>query len=366
MGITYLSVELAFDFIAFVLGIVLVHCAKDNYQRLYWGIIASGVGLVFMWENIGWLLIVTDTPSFQFTELLSIEKMLKWYGLASVVCLFPIASLSPGYLNHFRILTFLLPPIVIITVGICYIWFNGEITPIHSLSDIIYNSGQLDVKLRITIFLLSVFIPLIQLIYPLLSNKTYRKINRNMYMFIGFLFLFLTIYVLFTLNINEFIFNLFGISAITFAILFSIQYLRYENPFSDHVSMLQDSDKKTFHGQLPQPLPLFVTIDSFLKETHPYTDSNYSIEQLAESQGEKARTVSDAIKSEGFTGFREYMNSLRLEYFRQLAISEPDKNIKELMFLSGFTSRSTFYRNFLDKYGISPTKYIDKQKGEKS
>lgn len=50
---------------------------------------------------------------------------------------------------------------------------------------------------------------------------------------------------------------------------------------------------------------------------------------------------------------------MRLQYFRQLALSAPEKNIKELIFLSGFNSRATFYRNFSDKFGMSPTQFID-------
>ncbi|MDD3037483.1 MAG: AraC family transcriptional regulator [Bacteroides sp.] len=341
------------------MGVILIFRAKDNYQRLYWGVIAFAIGAVMSWENIGWLIVVTDTPTYEFTDLLNIEKMLKWYALASIVCLFPIVSLSPGYFSHFRIFTFLLPPIIIVTVGLCYLCFNGKITPINSLNEIIPNIKELDIKLRLAIFLLSILIPLIFLIYPLISNKTYRKINNNLYVFIGFLFLFLSIYILFTLNINEFVFNLFGISAIIFTILFSIQYLRHENPFSDHIDMICDTNKEDLHTSRPQPLPLFSKIETYLKEEHPYTDQNYNIESLAEFLGEKEHFISGAIKSGGFTGFREYINYRRLEYFRQLATENPNKNVKELMYLCGFTSRATFYRNFSDKYGISPTKYIE-------
>lgn len=364
MGIIHLSIELTLDLIALITGIILICRAKDNYPKLYWGIIATGIGLMFTWENIGWLTIVTDTPNYNFTELLNIEKMLKWYALANIVALFPIASLSPGYFNHYRIFTFLLPPIITITVGICYLAFNGMITPVYSLADVIPNIHHMDVKLRISIFLLSILTPLILLFWPLISNKTYRKMNNNMYLLIGFLFVFLGIYILFTLDINEFVFNLFGITAIVFTVLFSILYLRYENPFSDHIKMVSNVDATilTEPEETLQSLPLFAMIESHLKEQHPYIDQHYNIEHLANSLNEKEHTISVAIKSKGFTGFREYINYLRLEYFRQLAAESPEKNVKELMFACGFTSRATFYRNFSEKYGISPTKFIDNQR----
>ena len=64
MGITHLSIELTLDLIALIIGIILIIRAKDNYPKLYWGIIATGIGIMFSWENIGWLTIVTDTPEY--------------------------------------------------------------------------------------------------------------------------------------------------------------------------------------------------------------------------------------------------------------------------------------------------------------
>lgn len=364
MGVLYLSVELAFDLVVLIIGCILILQAKDNYQKLYWGVIATCIGALFLWENIGWLLIVSDTPTYQFTELLNIEKMLKWYALASIVALFPIASLCPGYLNHLRLIVFLLPPIITITVGVCYLCFNGHITPVYSLEQIISNLDKPDVKLRLTIFLITIIAPLLFAVYPIVRNKAYRRINNNMYLFIGFMALFVAIYILFTLSINEFIFNLFGITSLTFTFLFSTLYLFHENPFSNHIKMIPDETSghtSASPAELPCPLPLFLKIESYMADQHPYTNNKFKINDLADSLQESTSSISQAIKSGGFTGFREYINYLRMEYFKQLAMQNQDKNIKELMFQCGFISRSTFYRNFTEKYGISPLKYIDNQ-----
>ena len=96
----------------------------------------------------------------------------------------------------------------------------------------------------------------------------------------------------------------------------------------------------------------------------PYTDQRYNIELLAKSLNKQEHDISAAIKSQGFTGFREYINYLRLEYFKQLAAENPKSNVKELMFACGFTSRATFYRNFSEKYGVSPSKFIENQRVE--
>lgn len=364
MGTLYLSVELAFDMLACIIGCVLTFQAKDNNQKRYWGMIAVCIGAVFIWENIGWLMIVTDTPNYRFTDLLNIEKMLKWYIPASIVCLFPTASLCPRYLTPFRILILQLLPLITVTTGLSYLGFNGHFTPILSLSEVFPNLGKTDVLLRCIIFLITIITPTAFALYPIAHHKAYRKINKEMYLFIGFMMLFLVIYILFTLSINEFIFNLFGITAIVFTLVFSFEYLFNENPFSTHTQMLynEKSPEKvsTVQQNEMQVLPLFGTIEDTLKQTLAFTDQHYSIQDLATTLNQKESSVSEAIKSSGYTGFREYICSLRLEYFKQLADTCPEKNVKELMFQSGFTSRSTFYRNFMRKYGVSPLKYLEK------
>lgn len=219
MGILYLSIEIAFDLLTLLIGCLLVFRAKDNHLKRYWGLIAAGIGLVFLWENIGWLTIVTETPTYRFTDLLSIEKMLKWYLPASLISLFPTASLRPGYLTPFKVLLSLLIPIVITTIGICYIFFNGQITTIASLTEILTQLDKTDIQIRSVIFVASIATPLFSAIYPLLRQNTWRESNREMYLFAGFMLLFLVIYILFTLSINEFIFNLFGATAVVFSLL---------------------------------------------------------------------------------------------------------------------------------------------------
>lgn len=359
MGVLYLSVELCFDLIACILGIVLAYCAGDNYPKFYWGIIAFCIGAVFMWENIGWLTIVTDTPEYRFTDLLNIEKMLKWYVLASIVALFPTASLLPGYLTPFRILFFLLPSILFTTVGVCYLGFNGEMTPLLTFSDVFACWRYTDVMLRVILFFFSIITPIFFCFYPLFRRQVYRQINGMMYVFIGIICLFVLIYCLFTLFINEFIFNLFGATSILFAVFFSIQYLLKENPFSSRCMNNKEERTMPERGMPDMFLSLFSQIENHLYATQAYTNSDYNLHILSETLRIKENQLSLAIKFAGFSSFREYINDLRLRHFKRLIESGSNKSIKELIYLSGFNSRSTFYRNFSDKYGISPTKFVD-------
>lgn len=362
MNLYYLITELIIDAIALILGIVLIARKTDNLPQFYWGVIAALIGSVFIWENIGWVLMRSENPIYEYTDILNIEKMLKFYMLASLVSLYPLASLRPGYLTKFRVVTYLLTPIIITTIGICFLCFNGNITKLNSVSQIAGSIDNFDVRLRLVLFLFTIITPLLYFICPLIRNNSQRKANRMMFYFIGFMFLLLGIYVLFTLYICDAFFNGLGILSIAFSIFFSIQYLRAESPFSGYVDIKADDVEEG--GQKHSGLmisPLFYLIENYLEETPVYTDSRYTIENLAAYFGENDTMISAAIKSGGYSGFREYINHWRLEYFRHQVLQNPQRSVKELMNISGFTSRSTFYRLYSEKYSETPTEYIEKQ-----
>ncbi|MCD8166213.1 MAG: hypothetical protein LUE93_08885 [Bacteroides sp.] len=196
MGYYHLTIELIIDILAVCLGISLIIKPSDNLPKFYWGVIAASIGLMFTWENVGWLLVRNADPLYEYTDILNIEKMLKWFALASIISLYPLASLRPGLLNRFRLLLYLLPTLIITTIGICYMAFNGNITEISSIDQVYINIDQFDIQLRLTIFAFTVIIPLLYFICPVIKQKTYRRITSMMYIFIGFLFLLLAIYML--------------------------------------------------------------------------------------------------------------------------------------------------------------------------
>lgn len=371
-----LIIELIVDLMAVCLGVFLMCQPRDNYLRFHWGLIVTLIGLVFIWENVEWISILRYNSTYEFTDILCIEKMLKWYFLASLVVLFPTASLRPGYMNLNKILVFLLPTLIITTIGSSYMCFNGTITQIDSIWQLFQYISNTDVKLRLAIFLSSVFTPLVFFIYPLMNQGIYRRANRRMYLFVGFLFLLFGIYMFFTLSINTLFFNAFGIACIVFALLFSVFYLRYENPFSMHIGDdCKEVPQQEFIGEpkghITTPIseneisiqihPIFNEIDAHLKRHNFFVQAEFRIDDLSRSLGVKESVIYAAVRSCGYTTFKEYLNHLRMEYFKQQAIQFPERTIKELMLISGFSSKSTFYRIFKDKYGISPIEFIDNQ-----
>lgn len=95
----------------------------------------------------------------------------------------------------------------------------------------------------------------------------------------------------------------------------------------------------------------------FLKDNPVYTDASINRKSLARMIGTNENYLRTAIKEQlGYT-FNEYMNELRLKCAKNLMSSSSDYTIEEIAMASGFNTRSTLYRKFREKYGVSPDEY---------
>lgn len=387
MTIPYLLIELLVDLTAVVLGLCLMVRAADNRPRLWWGIISTLIGLVFMWENVGWLVAVNAEPTFRFTSLLDIGKMLEFYAVATVIGFFPMASLRPGYLTTRRVLLFLLPSVVVITMGASYLLFDCTVTPLFTTTALLNNIGVRDVTLRLAFFACSVLMPLGCFLYPLVASRRSRNVRRRptrvMWALLLAILWLIGVYCFFTLSINYFVFNLFGASCVGVALVFAVFYLRSENPFSQRTEPLaapvttpveiapstptepaatDATAVSTAAGDEMSEQRLFAAIEGYLLDSRDHLQPDYNLTTLAATMGATTEAVVRAIKCGGYSSFREYICHMRLECFPALAAASPHASVKELMYACGFSSRSTFYRVFAEHYGCTPRDALHTQR----
>ncbi|MDL2255652.1 helix-turn-helix domain-containing protein, partial [Parabacteroides sp. OttesenSCG-928-K15] len=100
---------------------------------------------------------------------------------------------------------------------------------------------------------------------------------------------------------------------------------------------------------------LFVQLEEYLTETESYLDTDLSREGLALKLGTNRQYLCDAIQDETGLTFNDYINNLRLIHAQKLLLNSPDMTIEEIFIDSGFATKSTFYRLFRKKYGLTPT-----------
>lgn len=95
-----------------------------------------------------------------------------------------------------------------------------------------------------------------------------------------------------------------------------------------------------------------------MKHSKPFTNPQYSLQEFLNDLNTNENRLNKALHYDGFSGFRDYINFYRLQYFKEQAQLKRELTVKELMFLSGFTSRSSF--TVICECGkMSPSEYME-------
>ena len=100
-------------------------------------------------------------------------------------------------------------------------------------------------------------------------------------------------------------------------------------------------------------------LDIYMEANKPYLNSELSLHGLAKQVNMASRELSILINSHLNKNFFDYVNSFRIKYAQQL-LENPDykkHTVLEIMYDSGFNSKSSFNTAFKKTVGVSPTQY---------
>lgn len=103
-------------------------------------------------------------------------------------------------------------------------------------------------------------------------------------------------------------------------------------------------------------------LQSYLKSTEAYTDTELSLEKLSIGIGVSKYHISETLNSYASKSFYQYINELRIQRVTDQMQSLTDKglpvNILALAYDSGFKAKSSFNQYFKKITGDTPTAYI--------
>ena len=97
-------------------------------------------------------------------------------------------------------------------------------------------------------------------------------------------------------------------------------------------------------------------VEQAMKTKSLYLKPELSLKHLAAEVAEKPNYVSQALNQKLNSSFFDYVNGYRIEYSKQL-ISEKKLPIIEVAFASGFNAKSSFYKAFKMKTGLTPKQF---------
>jgi len=100
-------------------------------------------------------------------------------------------------------------------------------------------------------------------------------------------------------------------------------------------------------------------INRYVEEEKPFTDSDLSLNQLADGLGMSARRLSYLINHYFHMNFMSFINHHRIEMAKNRFQNPKDsyETILEVMYDVGFNSKSSFYTLFKEKTGVTPTQF---------
>ena len=378
VSVPVLFIELSLDVIGFVMGIIVLKKSQDNTLQKAWGILAISLSFLLFCDNMEWVYIFAQKKQItSYYASLPLDHLSLWHIFRTIIffqifSLFPIASMHPGWLTRSRILCLCIPLMLILCIILCYHFFNGELTELKSFADIIRYWGHLDVKLRLILFVLSVIAPTCNFLFPFFKKwmPFRRRQSKGMYFYIISFCLIMIGYIWLMLGTCGLIFNLFGCIVVIPAIYMNILYFRNENPLSlppSPVGKLEVEEIEAIKEiEVSQNVfELSKNIEVLMEKCVPFINPEYSLQNMLDDLDTNENRLNKALRYNGFSGFRDFINFCRLQYFKRQAFLYKNLTVKELMYKSGFTSRSSFYRYFSSVEKVSPTEYLDQLKENK-
>lgn len=88
-----------------------------------------------------------------------------------------------------------------------------------------------------------------------------------------------------------------------------------------------------------------------------YRDMNLSLGKLAKKIDAPKHHLTQLLNIRMSTSFNKYINGLRIEYACELLKEERKLSMEELAYECGFNSKVSFYRNFKNVTGVTPSEY---------
>ncbi|MBQ9561495.1 MAG: helix-turn-helix transcriptional regulator [Prevotella sp.] len=101
-------------------------------------------------------------------------------------------------------------------------------------------------------------------------------------------------------------------------------------------------------------------IEAMMNDEQLFLKPDLRISDVADLLHTNRNYIYKAINSDMQTSFSDYVNRKRIGYAIQLMKDNPSASAAEIYLKAGFTSQSTFFRNFKSFTGITPKEYLRK------
>lgn len=284
-----------------------------------------------------------------------------WIGLVYlsthiIMALYPISVVAPQWFNPRRFFFIFLPIAVLILANL---FFIGKWTPLFSPADILENALKPDVLVR----LVGQFVMLPYCLILLVLPYNYRHSSASFWWILNYSFGLIVIcgvHITLMLTYNTTLLVIMPLLAAAFY-LFSTEYELVDRlvPAKEAPSQVPDIEEALetgLDGAVPE-FGLWTRIGLAMDQEEVWRNPDISLVSMARLCGTNVTYLNRIISEETGSGFKDFINSRRIESVAAQIKEHPDMDIQDAFFAAGYRSRATAWRNFKNIMGVTPTEY---------
>lgn len=299
--------------------------------------------------------------------VLSVSLLCRGWTSLSLLYLYPIEVISPGWLTFKKGILLFIPCILLNLAFLCLPFQFRELT---SFSDITENIAEFNVWFRLIILLC--IIPYSLMLFYIPYN--YKRSSAN-YKWTAFYTLgiqgigFFYVAYLLTNATAMAIGHMAYCSLFCLFITYQELFLRINVPVIPRKIPVElpappvTPDESTI-SEKNEENPLWIALNTLMDKDQPWRNPDITLNDLAMRIDSNRTTLSLLIRQHGYKDYKHFINYRRIAEFLKIANTRKQVKILDTFFLVGFRSKMTALRYFREYVGITPSEYIQNLSGK--
>ncbi len=305
--------------------------------------------------------------------VVSVPMLLAGLLMVTSYIMYPLEVISPGWLSARRIALLYLP-----VIGLTALWMltrrlGVDYRPYSTICEMLPHALDFDAAFRLFLCLL-VFAPIPALFFTHFSRKR-SNTDRAWMIKYSAAFVINSVAYLVVLLFNNRGFNI----AYYYISVGCSLYIAYMELYERIISTSPDAESGEV-GEQPseQPEPpgtfalrpivagrssaVFERVDAFMRSDKAWRNPDLTMSRVVRGAYTNRTTMTQAIQEQGYDGYADYINCLRIADFISIMRGDLTENFQNAFFAAGFRSRTSAHRNFKQVTGMNATEYFQKER----
>lgn len=125
----------------------------------------------------------------------------------------------------------------------------------------------------------------------------------------------------------------------------------------DRVLALAAAEMREGDGGDDQQSAPLQRLQTYMQDRTPFLDPELSLTRLARQSGIPAKELSALVNQRFGVPFFDFINQYRIDYASELLVAKSDLTVTDILYASGFNSKSSFNTAFKKHRGQTPSAF---------